>query len=404
MMALLGILVFAIIRLTATPRASSAGIRASRARTSAAPTSSLFMIFNVIWTMFLFRGCRRRHRQLRLRQRGVLRQRHRQAAAIEPLSEDTAHVLRGRRPAAAHRRDAGLPHRGAALQAPAHLRGAAQRAVRRRPVALGAAKPLIVARQAVHPRRHRRPRRGRRARRRPRSRTSPGRACSTSPPAPSAAAASASARPGTPRSRCRPSCSSWACATTRYAKAPYLAGRRRPQAAASAAGLPRSPAEAGRAARRRRPSGDCPAHPTGGARHRHRRAVVLHHLRRLRPAVPRRHRARRPHRRHAALPGAGRVELPGRAQRPVQGPGEQGQPVEHVAHGPDGLGQGPALRGHGASARTSSRLDDVEWLFWVGCAGAYEDRAKKTTRRSPSCSTPGGRHLRRARQRRDLHR
>jgi Fe-S oxidoreductase len=26
------------------------------------------------------------------------------------------------------------------------------------------------------------------------------------------------------------------------------------------------------------------------------------------------------------------------------------------------------------------KLDEVEWLFWVGCAGAYEDRAKKTTR------------------------
>jgi Fe-S oxidoreductase len=25
-------------------------------------------------------------------------------------------------------------------------------------------------------------------------------------------------------------------------------------------------------------------------------------------------------------------------------------------------------------------LSEVEWLFWVGCAGAYEDRAKKTTR------------------------
>ncbi len=25
-------------------------------------------------------------------------------------------------------------------------------------------------------------------------------------------------------------------------------------------------------------------------------------------------------------------------------------------------------------------LDQVDWLFWVGCAGAYEDRAKKTTR------------------------
>ena len=24
--------------------------------------------------------------------------------------------------------------------------------------------------------------------------------------------------------------------------------------------------------------------------------------------------------------------------------------------------------------------DDVEWLFWVGCAGAYEDRAKQTTK------------------------
>jgi Fe-S oxidoreductase len=29
---------------------------------------------------------------------------------------------------------------------------------------------------------------------------------------------------------------------------------------------------------------------------------------------------------------------------------------------------------------TVESLDDVDWLFWVGCAGAYEDRAKKTTR------------------------
>src|SRR3712207_9254819 len=25
-------------------------------------------------------------------------------------------------------------------------------------------------------------------------------------------------------------------------------------------------------------------------------------------------------------------------------------------------------------------LSEIEYLFWVGCAGAYEDRAKKTTR------------------------
>ncbi len=29
---------------------------------------------------------------------------------------------------------------------------------------------------------------------------------------------------------------------------------------------------------------------------------------------------------------------------------------------------------------TLESLDTVDWLFWVGCAGAYEDRAKKTTR------------------------
>ena len=53
----------------------------------------------------------------------------------------------------------------------------------------------------------RRPTRRRTSSASPRSSSSPGRACSTSPPARSAAAASRSARPGTPASRCRPSCS-----------------------------------------------------------------------------------------------------------------------------------------------------------------------------------------------------
>ncbi len=34
----------------------------------------------------------------------------------------------------------------------------------------------------------------------------------------------------------------------------------------------------------------------------------------------------------------------------------------------------------GAADNDPESLDEVEWLFWVGCAGAYEDRAKKTTR------------------------
>ena len=49
-------------------------------------------------------------------------------------------------------------------------------------------------------------------------------------------------------------------------------------------------------------------------------------------------------------------------------------------------------------------LDDVEWLFWVGCAGAYEDRAKKTTAGRRRAAAPGGGQLRRARRGRDLHR
>ncbi|MDV3222837.1 (Fe-S)-binding protein, partial [Intrasporangium sp.] len=38
----------------------------------------------------------------------------------------------------------------------------------------------------------------------------------------------------------------------------------------------------------------------------------------------------------------------------------------------------PQVGGSGSSDVES--LDDVDYLFWVGCAGAYEDRAKKTTR------------------------
>ena len=49
-------------------------------------------------------------------------------------------------------------------------------------------------------------------------------------------------------------------------------------------------------------------------------------------------------------------------------------------------------------------LTEVEWLFWVGCAGAYEDRAKKTTRAVAELLHTGRRRLRRARRRRDLHR
>ncbi len=85
--------------------------------------------------------------------------------------------------------------------------------------------------------------------------------------------------------------------------------------------------------------------------HRPRRALVVYVVWRVCAAVPCRHRARRPHHGHAAVPGACRVELPDRAQPAVPGPGEQGQPVEHVAERADGLGQGPAVRGQAGRRR-----------------------------------------------------
>ena len=53
--------------------------------------------------------------------------------------------------------------------------------------------------------------------------------------------------------------------------------------------------------------------------------------------------------------------------------------MEHGAERAHGLGQGPAVRGQEVGEDLES-LETVDWLFWVGCAGAFEDRAKKTTR------------------------
>ena len=35
-------------------------------------------------------------------------------------------------------------------------------------------------------------------------------------------------------------------------------------------------------------------------------------------------------------------------------------------------------------------VDDVEYLFWVGCAGAWTTRPRRPPRPSPNCCTPPG--------------
>ena len=105
----------------------------------------------------------------------------------------------------------------------------------------------------------------------------------------------------------------------------------------------------------------------------------LHDVRGVCGAVPGRHRARRPHRGHAPLPGDDRVGVPQRAGRAVPEPGEQGQPVGAEPEATGWRGRRTCrLRGPGGHRHD---LDpDHEYLFWVGCAGAFDDRAKKTTR------------------------
>ena len=128
-------------------------------------------------------------------------------------------------------------------------------------------------------------------------------------------------------------------------------------------------------------------HRRAGRRDRPGRAVVVHHLRRLRGAVPGRHRARRPHRRPAPVPGAGRVVVPVRGGHDAEEPGEQGQPVGHVLPGPPRVDPGPGLRG--PRPRPGRRGPRARSTTCTGSAAPAPSRTGRRRRpaRSPSCCT-----------------
>ena len=145
----------------------------------------------------------------------------------------------------------------------------------------------------------------------------------TSPPAPSAAAARTSVRPGTPPSRSRPSWSYSACATTRTPRpVPAAGGGRTPAGEEKATPTswpvpPRPwPRRSGRwsAGRKRRGSST-------------RRAVGLHHLRRLRVEQCPVDIEHVDHRGPAPPPGDDRVPVPGRGRPAAAQPGATGQPL-----------------------------------------------------------------------------
>ena len=126
----------------------------------------------------------------------------------------------------------------------------------------------------------------------------------------------------------------------------------------------------GRPADRRR-RGRPRRHPSG-------RAVVVHQLRRVRRGVPGRHRAHRPH--HRACGGIRSWSSPRSRPRPAT-------MLRNLENKGDPWGMGGNKRTEWITELDFEVPvvdgpigDDVEYLFWVGCAGALEDRAKKTTK------------------------
>ena len=110
-------------------------------------------------------------------------------------------------------------------------------------------------------------------------------------------------------------------------------------------------------------------------RHRPRRPLVLHHLRELRGTVPGGHRARRHDPRHAPLRGTDGGQVPDRGRSHAAQRREPGRSL------------GPRVKSQRLAwtealdfevpVVTETIPDDVEYLFWVGCAGALDERARK---------------------------
>ncbi len=101
--------------------------------------------------------------------------------------------------------------------------------------------------------------------------------------------------------------------------------------------------------------------------------VGLRDLRRLRPGLPGLDRARRPHRRPAPPPGDGGVELPGRGRADAARRRAGVEPVGQGAVRARRLGR--RRSGCGSSSPATPR---PEYLYWVGCASSFDERARTT--------------------------
>ena len=124
-----------------------------------------------------------------------------------------------------------------------------------------------------------------------------------------------------------------------------------------------------------------------------RRGLGLRDLRGVRRGLPGAHRARRQDRRAAPEPRARGLALPERADRRVPGDGEPGQPVGPAGVGAARLDEAAAVRGRRPwpSMAADGRLDELEVLYWVGCAAAFDTRNQKVARAVATCLHAAGR-------------
>src|SRR6476469_4298652 len=107
--------------------------------------------------------------------------------------------------------------------------------------------------------------------------------------------------------------------------------------------------------------------------------------------VPSAHRACRQDRRPAAESRARGIALPGRADHGLSSDGGSGQSMGHAGVRAAGLDQAPALRGADRRGRRGhGRLDELEVLYWVGCAAAFDPRNQKVARAVATCLHAAG--------------
>ena len=104
--------------------------------------------------------------------------------------------------------------------------------------------------------------------------------------------------------------------------------------------------------------------------------VGLHHVQGLRRDLPGEHRDPRQDPRHAPLPVADGVGLPDRARHRLPRHGELGEPLGHEPDRPGPVDQQGRGRRRSWSPATPF---DHEYLYWVGCAGSFDDKNQKVT-------------------------